>query len=90
MFLVLTMINAGEGVEDLETVLHLLPAPAVTEVHKAMNLPRKKAGGGGGGGGNNRADCIQSLLRHAKTKNPFAVAGKGGGGGGVEQAILKK
>ena len=79
------MINAGEGVEDLETVLHLLPAPAVTEVHKAMNLPRKKAGGGGGGG-NNRADCIQSLLRHAKTKNPFAMAGKGG----VEQAILKK
>ena len=64
----------------------MLPAPAVTEVHKAMNLPRKKAGGGG----NNRADCIQSLLRHAKTKNPFAVAGKGGGGGGVEQAILKK
>ena len=77
------MINAGEGVEDLETVLHLLPAPAVTEVHKAMNLPRKKAGGG-----NNRADCIQSLLRHAKTKNPFAVAA--GKGGGVEQAILKK
>ena len=71
-----------------------MPAPAVTDVHKAMNLPRKKAGSGGGsggGGGNNRADCIQSLLRHAKTKNPFAVAGKGGGGGGgVEQAILKK
>ena len=76
------MINAGEGVEDLETVLHLLPAPAVTEVHKAMNLPRKKAGG------NNKDDCIQSLLRHAKTKNPFAVAA--GKGGGVEQAILKK
>ena len=55
-----------------------------------MNLPRKKTGSG-----SNRADCIQSLLKHAKTKNPFAVAaaGKGGGGrgcGGVEQAILKK
>ena len=74
--------NLGEGVEDLETVLNFLPAPAVTEVHKAMNLPRKKAGN------NNKADCIQSLLRHAKTKNPFAVAAKRGGG--AEQAILKK
>ena len=76
-------LRTGEGVVDLENVLTLLPAAAVTEVHKAMNLPRKKAGS------NNKAECIKSLLRHAKTKNPFAVAAKKGGGG-VEQAILKK
>ena len=82
----MTAIYLGEGVEDLETVLHFLSAPAVTEVHKAMNLPRTKAGGGNGN--NSKAECIKSLLRHAKTKNPFAVASKKGGG--VEQAILKK
>ena len=77
-------LRTGEGIEDLETVLNFLPAAAVTEVHKAMKLPRKVKGG------NSKAECVKSLLNHAKKKNPFAVASKKGGVGGVEQAILKQ
>ena len=71
-------LQSGSDLDDLETVLNILPAPAVKQLCKNMNLGVKA--------NHKKEDGVSALLAHSKKRSIFAVSSKSGMG----EIILKK